>query len=141
MVGASAYLPVHPGALFCFMLVWRNDLASAEAGMEKAVNVSSVSCLDISTDDSWAVRCLQRPLVTDGCMLSSGEKERGTGTLRKPLPLGDWIGGAVLSQGLSQEPDECEGLQYTRDMVDVLCGASTQPQQAGLETSAVQALF
>lgn len=38
-------------------------------------------------------------------MRSSREKENkmgGVGTLSKSLPLGDWAGGAALSQGISR---------------------------------------
>ena len=47
--------------------------------MEKAVNVSCVSYLDTFTGDSWTARCLERLLVTDGCMLSSRKRSAKQG--------------------------------------------------------------
>lgn len=73
--------------------------------MQKAMNVSYISSLDTFIGDSRAARCLERLLVTYGYMLRSREKEYkagGVGTLRKPLPLGDWTGSTALSQGISQ---------------------------------------
>lgn len=70
--------------------------------MQKAVSVSWVSYLFTFTGDSWAGRCLEGLLVTDGhaVLEKRGAKQGEWGTIRKPLH--DWTGGAALSQGTSQ---------------------------------------